>query len=89
MANSSPFASLALQRAATFSFALVDEVHSLVDEPVHVSRRLHRRVKQLGVFGLILFGTLISTLGKLGTCPEVAQANVQSISDSCNCALEH
>ncbi|WIA40486.1 hypothetical protein OEZ86_013840 [Tetradesmus obliquus] len=53
------------ETAATYGFALVDEVHSLVDEPTYVPKQIHPRVKQLAVTGLIFFGTLISTLGKL------------------------
>jgi hypothetical protein len=65
----SPFQA-SLQRvaetAATYGFAFVDEVHSLVDEPAYAPKQIHPRVKQLAVTGLIFFGTLISTLGKLG-----------------------
>eukprot|EP00882_Tetradesmus_deserticola_P027385 GHRQ01030293.1.p1 GENE.GHRQ01030293.1~~GHRQ01030293.1.p1 ORF type:complete len:195 (+),score=33.11 GHRQ01030293.1:397-981(+) len=53
------------ETAATYGFALVDEVHSLVDEPAYVPKHIRPRVKQLAVTGLIFFGTLISTLGKL------------------------
>lgn len=61
----SPFANTAIQRAAVLSYAVVDEVHTLVDEP-YIPRRLAPRIRRLGVAGLIFFGTLISTLGKLG-----------------------
>lgn len=50
------------------SYSLVDEVHSLVDEPVPSRSHLTTRkaVRRAAVLGLIFFGTLISTLGKLG-----------------------
>eukprot|EP00878_Enallax_costatus_P026089 GHUV01027966.1.p1 GENE.GHUV01027966.1~~GHUV01027966.1.p1 ORF type:complete len:330 (+),score=49.88 GHUV01027966.1:360-1349(+) len=60
----SPFAHAAIQRAAVLSYAVVDEVHTLIDQP-YIPRRLDSRVRRLGVAGLIAFGTLISTLGKL------------------------
>lgn len=69
----SPFAHSAIQRAAVLSYAVVDEVHNLIDQP-YIPRRLDPRVRRLGVAGLIAFGTLISTLGKLG---EVASLKVQ------------
>ncbi|KAF6261164.1 hypothetical protein COO60DRAFT_1625484 [Scenedesmus sp. NREL 46B-D3] len=53
------------QTAATYGFDFVDDVHSLVDEPAYVPKQINPRVKQLAVTGLIFFGTLISTLGKL------------------------
>lgn len=61
----SPFANSAIQRAAVLSYAVVEEVHGLLDQPF-IPRRVNPRVRRLGVAGLIFFGTLISTLGKLG-----------------------
>lgn len=70
------------ETAATYGFALVDEVHSLVDEPTYVPKQIHPRVKQLAVTGLIFFGTLISTLGKLGARQIAAVVSQQP---SCKC----
>lgn len=61
----SPFANSAIQRAAVLSYVVADEVHTLLDQPL-IPRRLDPRVRRLGVAGLIVFGTLASTLGKLG-----------------------
>jgi hypothetical protein len=62
------------ETAATYGFALVDEVHTLVDEPAYLPKQIHPRVKQLAVTGLIFFGTLISTLGKLGALHRTAMS---------------
>jgi hypothetical protein len=53
-------------RVVLLSYTLVDEVHSLVDEAEHAPRRLDQRIKRVSCCGLIFFGVLISTLGKLG-----------------------
>jgi hypothetical protein len=64
-----------LERAAQFSYVFLDEMHSLVDEPSAVTpRRLVPAVRRAVLTGLVVFGTIIGTLGKLGTSVGVSAA---------------
>ena len=52
--------------AATLSYTLADDIHSLVDDPRPGSGRLSARIRKFLIAGLIISGTTISTLAKIG-----------------------
>jgi hypothetical protein len=49
-----------------FSYTLADDIHSLVDDPKPGSGRLSARTRKLLIAGLVISGTTISTLAKIG-----------------------
>ena len=56
-----------VNRVSHLSYGLVDDIHSLVDDNrPHIPGRLGPRARKLLVSGLIITGTAISTLCKIG-----------------------